>query len=212
MVRLIYCQIILTAAIQGVVLPLTWHQSPSRIAFALRSSDIRCLLFYLDHYGGPDPSISTLTRPFPQRTVDVLGSRLSVVFRRRLRLGNFPTCWRQANDTAIPQGPPSSSVANFRQISITSAKSNVLELLVSVRLGRFTERIDVLRSTKIADRKGLGACDAFMCVSHTLQSARVDRKLGECRLTSGQPMIGLTIREFSVRSVLWVLGVLCCLN
>ena len=32
---------------------------------------------------------------------------LSVVLRRLVRLGSFPACWRQANVTPIPNGPPS---------------------------------------------------------------------------------------------------------
>ena len=64
----------------------------------------------------------------------------SVVFRFLVRLGSFPACWRQANVTSISKGPPSSSVANYRPISITSVLSKVFERLVSVRLGRFMER------------------------------------------------------------------------
>ena len=40
---------------------------------------------------------------------------------------------------------------------------------------------------------------------------RVGRRLGSYRLISVQPLIGSTIREFCISSVLWVLGVLCCL-
>ena len=108
---------------------------------------------------------------FLKRTGDVLPPRLSVVFRRLVRLGSFPACWRQANVTPIPEGPPSSSVANYRPISITSALFKVFERLVSVRLGRFIERSGVLPTTQFAYRKGLGTCDALLCVSHTLQSA-----------------------------------------
>ena len=36
---------------------------------------------------------------------DVLAPRLSVVFRRLVRLGSFPDCWRQAKVTPIPKGP-----------------------------------------------------------------------------------------------------------
>ena len=49
-----------------------------------------------------------------------MAPRLSVVFRRLVRVGSFPACWRQANVTSIPKGPPSSSVTNYRPISITS--------------------------------------------------------------------------------------------
>ena len=42
---------------------------------------------------------------------------------------------------------------------------------MSVRLGRFMERSGVLSTTQFANRKGLGTCDALMCVSRTLLSA-----------------------------------------
>ena len=88
------------------------------------------------------------------------------MFRRLVHLGSFPACWRQANVTPIPKGPPSSSVANYRPISITTVLSKVFEHLVSVRLGRFMERSGV---TQFAYQKGLGTCDALLCVSHTLE-------------------------------------------
>ena len=68
-------------------------------------------------------------------------------------------------------GPPSSSVANYRPISITLVLSKVFERLVSVCLGRFMELSGVLPTTQFACRKGLGTCDALLCMSHTLQSA-----------------------------------------
>ena len=93
------------------------------------------------------------------------------MFRPLVRLGSFPANWRQANVTPIPKGPPSSSVANYRPISITSVLSKVFERLVSVHLGQFMERSSVLPTTQFAYRKGLGTCDALLCVSHTLQIA-----------------------------------------
>ena len=69
---------------------------------------------------------------------DVLGFRLAMVFWQLLRLGS-PVCWRVANVTPIPKGPPSFSVANYRPISLTHMLSKVFERLVSVRLGRFME-------------------------------------------------------------------------
>ena len=41
---------------------------------------------------------------------------------------------------------------------------------MSVRLGLFMERSGVLPTTQFAYRKGLGTCDALLCVSHTLHS------------------------------------------
>ena len=37
---------------------------------------------------------------------------------------------------------------------------------MSVRLGRFMERSGVLPTTQFAHRKGLGTCDALLCLSH----------------------------------------------
>ena len=106
---------------------------------------------------------------FLKRTADVMAPRLSVVFRRLVRLGNFPPCWRQANVTLIPKGPPSSTVDNYRPISITSVLSKVFERLVSVRLGRFMERSGVLPTTQFAYQKGLGTCDALLRVTYTAE-------------------------------------------
>ena len=47
----------------------------------------------------------------------------------------------------------------------------MFERLVSVRLGRFMQCSDVLQTTQCAYMKGLGTCDALLCVSHTLQCA-----------------------------------------
>ena len=42
---------------------------------------------------------------------------------------------------------------------------------MSVRLGPFIERSGALPTTQFAYRKGLGTCDALLCVSHALHSA-----------------------------------------
>ena len=109
---------------------------------AFRSSEVRRLLLDLDPYGGTDPL--GMFPLFLKKTGDVMAPRLSVVFWRLVRLGS---CWRQANVTPIPKGPPSSSVANYRPISITSVLSKVVERLVSVHLGRYMELSGVLPTT-----------------------------------------------------------------
>ena len=117
---------------ESVDLQLTCHPYPSLTSFAFRSSEVRRLLIDLEPYGGSDPL--GMFPLFFKRTADVLAPRRSVVFRRLVRLGSFPACWRQVNVTPIPKGPPSSSVADYRPISITSVLSQVFERLVSVRL------------------------------------------------------------------------------
>ena len=95
---------------EAVDLPLTCHLCPSLTTFAFRSREARRLLLDLDPYGGTDRL--GMFSLFLKRTADVMAHRLSVVFRRLVCLGSFPFCWRQANVTPIPKGPPSSSVAN----------------------------------------------------------------------------------------------------
>ena len=60
---------------------------------------------------------------------------------------------------------------NYRPISLTPILSKVFERLVSVRLGHFMEGRYVLPTSQFAYRKGLGTCDALLCVAHSLQSA-----------------------------------------
>ena len=64
-----------------------------------------------------------------------------------------------------------SSVTNYLPIFITSVLSKVFKRLVSVRLGRFMKRSDVLPTNQFAYRNGLGTCDALLCVPNTVQSA-----------------------------------------
>ena len=94
---------------------------------------MRRLLLDLDPYGGTDPL--GMFPFFLKRTADVMAPCLSVVFRQLVPLGSLLVCWRQANVTPIPKGPPSSSVANYCPISVTSVSSKVFERLVSARLG-----------------------------------------------------------------------------
>ena len=101
----------------------------------------------------------------------VLAPRLAVVFRRLLRLGSFPVCWRVAIVTPIPKDPLSSSASNYRPISLTPILSKVFDRLVSVCLGHFMECRSVLPTTQFAYNTGLDTCDALLCVAHTFQSA-----------------------------------------
>ena len=81
-----------------------------------------------------------------------------------------PGLLETANVTTIPKNL-TSSVANYRSISVTSLLSKVFQSLVSVHLGRFMECRGVLKATQFAYRKGLGSFDALLCMSRTLQSA-----------------------------------------
>ena len=168
LVRLISCRVILTANSPGrlFISRSLAIRINSLTIFAFRSSEVSRLLLDLDPCDGTDPLV--MFHLFLKRTADFMDPRLSIVFRRLIHLGSFPACWRQVNVTPIPKGPPSSSVANYRLISITSILSKVFGPLASVRLGRFMERSGVLPTTQFSDRKGLGTCDALLCMSHIL--------------------------------------------
>ena len=129
---------------------------------------MRHLFLDLEPCGGTDPL--GMFPIFLKRTADVMDPCLSVLFRRLARHGCFLACWRQTNVTPIPKGPRSSPVATYRPL-ITSVLSKMFEHLVSVHLGQFMECRGVLPTTQFVYRKGLGTCDALLCVSHTLQSA-----------------------------------------
>ena len=149
---------------------ITCHSSPSLTTFAFRSSEVRCLLLDFDPHGGTEP-----LGMFPHFLRELLMFRppvLVLCFRSlSVQPGSFLVCWRQANVSSIPKGPPSSSVANYRPISITSALSKMFQCLMSVRLRRLMECRGVLPTFQHAFRKDLCTCDALFCMSHMLQIA-----------------------------------------
>ena len=144
-------------------------------------------LVRLDPYGGTNPL--GMFHLFLKRNADVISPRLSVVFRRLVRLVSFSAFRTQANVTPIPKGPPSFSVANYRPVSLTSALSKVFESLVSARLGRFIECSGLLPTTKFAYWKGLGTMHFCVCPLYCKVHWGVGRRLGLCRLFSAQPFV-----------------------
>ena len=87
---------------------------------------------------------------------------------------------RQANVTPIPIpiGPPSSSAANYRPISITSVLSKVSECLVAVRLGRFLERSGVLPTTQfLIGKVRVSVMHFSACPTHCKEHWRVGRRI-----------------------------------
>ena len=97
---------------ETVDLALTCHPSHSLTTIAFRSREVKKT--------NGDTGPLGMFPLFLQRTADIMALRLSVLFRRLVRLRSFSACWRQASVTRIPKGPPSASVANYRPIPITS--------------------------------------------------------------------------------------------
>ena len=100
------------------VAPLScFPQSRCNYFLAFRTSVLQRLLLDLDRYGGVD-SLSMFPL-FLKKVADIIALKLSIIFRRLIRLGTFPECWRSANATAIPKSAPSPDRVNYRPISIT---------------------------------------------------------------------------------------------
>ena len=64
------------------------------------------------------------------------------------------------------------------------------------------ERSGVLPKTQFAYWKGLGTCDALLCMLHTQQSALESGQEAKIGQIAAQPLIGSTIREFCISSIL----------
>ena len=59
------------------------------------------MLLELDTYEGVDPlGVFPL---FLMMVADIIAPKQSIIFRRLIRLGSFPECWRFANVTAVPK-------------------------------------------------------------------------------------------------------------
>ena len=123
-----------------VELPQTWAsllscRRPAFCGIAFRAREVERYLLDLDPNSGVDPS--GLFPMFFRKIVSVLAPKLSRLFRRLLRCGEFPLELRIVDVTPIPKGPLSALVCNYRPNSITPVQSKVFERLISLRFGRF---------------------------------------------------------------------------
>ena len=94
-----------------------------------------------------------------------------MLFRRLLREGSFPPCWRCADVVPIPKGSVSSFTKDYRPISITPVLSKVFESLISDRLRRYMEKENLFPQHQYAYRKCLGTCDALLDICCSCQAA-----------------------------------------
>ena len=127
--------------------------------------------------------ILTFIASFPmffQKTASVHAPKLSRLFRRLLRCGEFPLEWRIADVTPIPKGPLSALVCNYRLNSITPILQKVFERLISLRFSRFLERSGVLSSHQYSHRKSLGTCDALLDIVCAGQIELARQRKSDC--------------------------------
>jgi hypothetical protein len=80
-------------------------------------------------------------------------TRLTYLFNSILRLGYFPTRWKQAHVLAIPKPrKPPQDPGSYRPISLLSTLSKLLEKSVAKRLSRYAEN-NITRNEQFAFRK-----------------------------------------------------------
>ena len=179
-----------------VDLPLTRHPSPSLIIFAFRSSEVRRLLLDLDPFGGIDPY--GMFPHFLKRINCWCSGTLSVLFWQLVRLGSFIACWSQANVSLIPKGPPYSSVAKYRTISITS-RIRLLNVWCRFVLEDLWNSVVCLKPPSLLIGKVRVPVIHFCaCPIHCKVHWRISRRLGSCKLISALLSIGWTLMEFSI--------------
>ena len=83
---------------------------------------------------------------------------------------------------------------------------------MSVHLGRFIVCRGVLPTKQIAYRKGLGICDALLCVTHTFQSAlEMGQEARIVQIDLSAAFDKVNHQGFSSSSFLWELEVKCYL-
>ena len=106
-----------------VELPQFCHPRTAFCGIAFRAREVERHLLDLDPNGGVDPS--GCFPMFFRKTASFLAPKLSCLFRRLLRGGEFPLEWRIVDVAPIPKGPLSALVCNYRPISITPVLSKV---------------------------------------------------------------------------------------
>ena len=116
-----------------VKLPQTCHPRPAFCGIAFRAREVERHLLDLDPNGGVDPF--GCFPMFFRKTASILAPKLSCLFRRLLRCGEFLLEWWIANVTPIPKDPLSALVCNYRPISITPVLSKVFYRLIALRFG-----------------------------------------------------------------------------
>ena len=145
------------------VTPLSCFPQSGCNSLAFRTSVLLRLLHDLDTYGGVFPL-------FLKTVADIIDPKLSIIFRRLIRLGSFPECWRSANVTAISKGAPFPDTENYRPLSITPILSQLYEKLVFHKIASFGEKYGILPAAQFSYRKGQGCADLLFIKSYHIQN------------------------------------------
>ena len=155
---------------ESVNLPPSCFPEPKLTTIAFRSRTVKKFLMDLDTFGGTDPN--GFFPLFFKKTSEFLAPKISVIFRKLIKLGLFSLCWRTGNVTPLAKGiTPSSFPSEYRPITITPILSKIFERLLAGHLGKLAEDSGLLPDLQFGFRKGLGTCDALLTITHKLQRA-----------------------------------------
>ena len=149
------------------------HQSADTFAVPANSCDTDRFTFaeiseslVLSHLNSLDVKKSTgpdgLSAKFLKEIADVIAAPLATLFNCSLQSGVVPAVCKRSNITAVHKGGALDDPGNFRPISVVSVLAKVLEKIVSVQLGTFLERNNVLDPHQGAYRMGKSTEDILL--------------------------------------------------
>ena len=151
-------------------LPQSCHPEAKLSTLAFRSQEIKKLMLNLDPYGGSGPD--GIFPLFFIKTAHLLAPKIAVIFRKLARAGRFSLFWRNGNITPTSKSAAAGSCpTDYRPISITPILSKLYERLLAKRLNAYAENNKLFPNLQFGFRKGLGACDAVLTISDTVQKA-----------------------------------------
>ena len=156
----------------SISIPSGCIPEPKLNSIAFKSFEIQKILENLDEHGSVDPN--GLFPSFFKRFSGIFAPKLALLFRKLIRVGDFPSCWKIASVTPIPKEGNSCKAKDYRPISITPVLSKVFERLLARRLNRYIEAENILPKTQFGYRKGLGTVDALLTLNADVQAALND--------------------------------------
>ena len=87
---------------------------------------------------------------------------LSKIINNSFTLGIFPDMLKIANVVPIPKQGNSTSIENYRPISLLNVFSKIFEKIVYIRLSRYLEENNILYSKQFGFRSGMSTSDALV--------------------------------------------------
>ena len=114
-----------------------------------------------------------MIKQFPNEAKDSLLQFYNYIWQE----GFIPSCWKQAQVSAIPKpGKPSKDPTSYRPISLTPHCCKLFERLVSNRLDYFIERQNILPDCQTGFRRGRSCTENLTKLSSHVKRAMMKRR------------------------------------